>query len=241
MRKEKTTINSFVHVYNRGTRKQLIVRDLKDKWHFLEMLYYFNDEFAAVNPFRDVQKLLRLGLNKGSNGSFIRPLTWSERKPIVKIMAFSILENHFHLFLKEIQEGGITKFMQRLGTGMATYFNEKYKETGGLFQGPYKSKLVDEEMYFKYLSVYIQVKNVFEMYPGGYEKAVKEFDKAYDWAIEYPYCSFADYAGERKSPIIDKDVLGELFSSPEEYKEFSKQCLTGMDLNNKLGNLKLED
>ncbi|MBL7142201.1 MAG: transposase [Candidatus Pacebacteria bacterium] len=237
MRKEKITIDSFAHIYNRGNRKQPIVCDSKDKWHFLEMLYYFNDEFTLMNPFRDVQKLFKTGPNK----PFIRPLTWPERKPLVKIMAFSLLENHFHLFLKEIREGGITKFMRRLGTGMATYFNEKYQETGRLFQGPYKSKLINEEIYFKYLSVYIQVKNVFELYPGGLNEAIRNFDKAYEWAIKYPYSSLGDYAGERNSPIIDKDILGELFSGPEEYKEFSEQCLTRIELSNKLGKLTLED
>lgn len=123
--------------------------------------------------------------------------------------------------------------MKRIGTGMGTYFNTKYDEVGRLFQGPYKSKVVEEEIYLQYLSVYIQVKNVFELYPGGYEKAIKEFDKAYEWAIQYPYCSLADYAGNRNSPIVDKDILGELFTSPEKYKEFARQCLARVNLDEK--------
>ena len=238
MQREKITINSFVHVYNRGNRKQEIVRNNKDKWHFLEILYYLNDEFISANPFRETQKSL---LTPGVNKPFTRPDIWPEKKPLVKILSFSLLENHYHLFLKEIKENGISLFMQRFGTSMAKYFNAKYKEDGRLFQGPYKMKRIDEEMYFKYLSVYIQVKNVFEMYPGGYEKAINEFEKAYNWAIKYPYCSLADYAGERNSPIIDKDVLGELFSNPKEYKEFARQCLEQIDLDNKLGKLTLEN
>lgn len=237
MQREKITINSFVHVYNRGNRKQEIVRNNKDKWHFLEVLYYLNDEFISVNPFRKIDESLTTVVNE----PFIRPDSWPERKPLVKILSFSLLENHYHLFLKEIKDGGISLFMKRFGTSMAKYFNAKYKENGRLFQGPYKMKRIDEEMYFKYLSVYIQVKNVFEMYPGGYEKAVNEFEKAYDWAIKYPYCSLADYAGERNSPIIDKDVLGKLFSNPKEYKEFARQCLEEINLYNKLGKLTLEN
>ena len=236
MKREKITIGSFAHVYNRGNRKQSIVRDQKDKWHFLEILYYFNDEFMAINPFRNLHRL-RLDLNT----SFNRPLDWPERKPLVKIIAFSLLENHFHLLLEEIKEGGVTKFMRRLGTGMASYFNAKYQEVGSLFQVSYRVKIIDEEIYFKYLSVYIQVKNVFEMYPGGLKGAIEDFDKAYEWAIQYSYCSLADYAGKRNSPLIDKDVLGELFSRPEEYKEFAKQCLIGMNLDDKLGKLTLEN
>jgi len=237
MQREKITIDSFVHVYNRGNRKQEIVRSNRDKWHFLEILYHLNDEFISANPFYKIQGSLKPGFNK----PFIRPDGWPERKPLVKILSFSLLENHYHLFLKEIRENGISLFMQRFGTSMTKYFNAKYKEDGRLFQGPYKMKRIDEEMYFKYLSVYVQVKNVFEIYPGGYKKAVNEFEKAYDWAIKYPYCSLADYAGERNSPIIDKDILGEFFSDPKEYKEFARQCLGQIDLNNKLGGLTLEN
>jgi len=237
MKRDKIIPGSFAHVYNRGNRKQPIVKDQKDRWHFLEMLYYFNDEFTAMNPFRDVQKVLRFNLN----GQFYRPLDWPGQKPLVKIIAFSLLENHFHLLLKEIQVGGITKFMRKLGTGMASYSNTKYQEVGGLFQGTYKTKIIDKDEYLKYLSAYIQVKNVFELYPDGFDKAIRNFDEAYEWAIHYPYCSLADYSGKRNSPIIDKDVLGEMFSGPGEYKEFAKQCLVGINLEEKLGNLVIED
>lgn len=237
MKRDKIIPGSFAHVYNRGNRKQPIVLDQKDKWHFLEMLYYFNDEFTAINPFRDLNRRLILDFNR----SFNWPLDWPERKSLVKILAFTLLENHFHLFLKEIQEGGVTKFMRRLGTGMANYFNTKYQEVGSLFQGSYKIKIINEEIYLKYLSVYIQVKNVFEMYPEGLQKALENFDKAYEWAVQYPYCSLADYAGKRNSQIIEKDVLGELFFGPEEYKEFAKQCLVRMNLDDKLGTLTLEN
>jgi len=244
MRREKIIPGSFVHVYNRGNRRQEIVRDSKDKWHFLDILYYFNSDFTSGGrPSRNIQKIQveRTVLSKTGRNPFVWPLNWPERNSLVKIMAFSLLENHFHLFLKEIKKKGISIFMKRIGTGMGTYFNVKYHEVGRLFQGPYKSKVIVEEAYFKYLSVYIQVKNVFELYPGKYENAVREFDKAYEWAIKYPYCSLADYAGKRNSPIIEKDVLGELFTNPEEYKEFARQCITRMDLEKKLGSLILEN
>ncbi len=243
MLREKIIPGSIVHVYNRGNRKQEIVRDGKDKWHFLEILYYFNSDFTSGGrPFRNIKKIEweRTILSMQRQNPFVWPVDWPERNPLVKIMAFCLMPNHFHLFLKEIKEDGINVFMKRIGTGMGTYFNTKYHEVGRLFQGPYRSKIINEEIYFKYLSVYIQVKNVFELYPWGYEKAIQEFDKAYEWAIGYPYCSLADYAGNRNSPIINKDVLGELFNSPKEYKEFAKQCLSQMDLDEKMGKFKLE-
>ena len=236
MRIEPYTIEDFVHVYNRGNRKQPIVRDSNDKWRFLQVLYYFNDEFSPANPLHSIEESLKLDFNS----RLVWPENWPTHKPIVKIIAFGLLENHFHLLLKEITKGGISKFMQKLGTGVTNRFNTKYHEVGRLFQGSYKGRRVSKDIYFQYLSVYIQVKNIFELYPGGIQKAMEEFDKAYEWAVKYPYCSLADYAINRNSPIIDKDILGEMFPRPEDYKEFARQCLLGMNLENKLGNLIIE-
>jgi len=131
-------------------------------------------------------------------------------------------------------------FMRKLGTGMTNYFNTKYQEKGRLFQGAYKARLIDSDIYLKYLSVYIQVKNPFELYRGGLEKAAKEFDRAFDFAIDYPYCSLADYAGDRESPIIDKDLLGDLFPSKKDYKKFARECILRMSLEKRLGDLAID-
>ena len=223
MRKEPFSVGSFVHVYNRGNRKQAIVRSVKDRWHFLQMLYYFNHEKSIPNTFRVLKTLLKSDFNS----RLIWPKVWRERKPIVKILSFSLLENHFHLLLKEIKEGGITMFMRKLGTGMTNYSNVKYQESGRLFQGAYRARLVDEDNYLKYLSVYIQFKNVLDLYPGGAEKAFQNFDHAFEFVLQHPYGSLADYAGDRNSLIIDKDLLGELFSKKKDYKNFCKDCLFG--------------
>ena len=238
MRKEIFGVGSLVHVYNRGNRKQPIVRDQKDRWRFLQALYYFNSKIPIANPFQVLQKNKKLRFDLNHN--FIWPDEWPSRQPIVKILNFCLVENHYHLLLKEIEEGGITMFMKKLGNGMTGYFNAKYQETGRLFQGSYKARLVKEEIYLEYLSVYIQVKNILEMYPGGLQKARKEFDKAYEWAVQYPYCSLADYAGRRNSLILDKDIMGEMFSDPKEYKKFAQQCMTVIDLEEKLGSLKID-
>lgn len=81
---------------------------------------------------------------------------------------------------------------------------------------------------------------MFELYPDGLRKAMEKFDSAFEWAIRYPYCSLADYADRRNSPIVDKDLLGKLFPDPKDYKEFSRECMLGMNLDAKLGSLTIE-
>ena len=201
----------------RGARGLPISRDLKDQWRFVKLLYHMNDEFKSDVWEREVRDL----------GLFERPPSWPSRKPLVKILAWVLMPNHTHLLLREIKEGGITKFSRKIFDSMSRHFNEKYAEKGSLFQGPYRARTISEDSHFRHLCVYIMVKNVFELYPnGGLKKAVEQFDEAWEWAVHrYPFSSLADYATTRTSPIIDKDLLGELFSSPAEFRAHAEQSL----------------
>lgn len=225
MRKEPFGLGDYVHVYNRGNRKQPIVKDNNDRLRFLKYLYYFNTKVTPPNPFR---QLMKSDFNSW-------PDDWQPRKPIVKILCFALLDNHFHLLIKEVVVGGIALFMQRLGTGMTNYFNTKYQESGRLFQGAYKARVVSNDEYLKYLSVYIQIKNIFEKYPHGFEKALGEFDKAFDWAAQHPFSSLPHSLAiykNRPTSIIDKDILHEVFPNENTYKEFSRNCI--VDIENRL-------
>lgn len=213
MYREPYGIGSFVHVVQRGTRGSPIVRDEIDKERFLFVLAHLNDEFAPENWFRDIK------IN--DRPSFNRPLVWPEQKKIVHILGFCLLTNHFHLLLEEVVEGGISKFMHRMGTTISKYFNEKYGERGSLFQGPYRSRTITSDMHLSYASAYIQVKNAFDMYPGGVNSAMKDFGRAYAWALNYPYSSLGDYSGLYIRSIIDKTILAEKFT-PDEYKAFCR-------------------
>ncbi len=116
--------------------------------------------------------------------------------------------------------------MQSVGIGMSKYFNEKYVEKGSVFQGPYRAKIIDNDLYLRHASAYIQIKNAFELYPKGKSEALLNFDTAYKWATENPYISLGDYAGIRSSPTFDKGILGEIFT-PSKYKSFARDYIFG--------------
>lgn len=236
MRVEPHTVGSYLHVYNRGTRKTKIVRDIKDKWRFMQSLRFFNDSYSSLNVLYQLQKMQRkssgvksdftpqTGFTSQNMESIFQmgwPKNWPRKDPLVEILCYSLVPNHFHLLLKEIRLDGISKFMQKIGSGFTNYFNTRHKETGNLFQGGYKGKLVKEQDYLEYLSVYIQVINVLELFPGGLKNALRNFDKALKFVEHYPFSSYPDYIGLRNSLIINKDVLGEIFSTPKKYKEFA--------------------
>ena len=64
------------------------------------------------------------------------------------------MENHFHLFL-QISEINLNEAIQHLQGRYAQYVNLRHKRTGALFQGRYRSPLVNEEQYALALVRYI--------------------------------------------------------------------------------------
>jgi len=195
MRVDPREVGSVVHVIQRGARGLDIVRDKHDQVRFKALLFYLNDSFSDTNWLKTTKTFTQLQ----------RPEHWPDRDPLVRILAWTLLPNHFHLLLEEIRDNGISKFIQRLCGSMSMAFNAKYSEKGSLFQGSYQSRTVDNDDYLSYLTFYIQVKNVLDLYPGGLTATIHNFDDAWLWASQYSFSSFASYATNTPSVLIDQE------------------------------------
>jgi putative transposase len=223
-RKQPLVVGKIYHIYNRGVAKGIICKEEADFWRFLQGLVLFNDKKTAANILWQLQKTRgRLTLNILKN---YLAEQGEERESLVRIIAYSIMDNHFHLLIEEIQEGGITKFMQKLGRGYAGYFNNKYERVGGLFQGRFKNALVENEQYLLYLLVYINVLNPAGLIESNWkEKGLRDIKKVLKFAAEYSWSSHQDYIGTRKSLIIDRKNLNEILPLPQEYVDLVDNVL----------------
>jgi len=226
MRVEPFGVGSIVHIIQRGARGSEIVRDEADRIRTAQSFLYLND--AHVDPYwrASVSKL----------PLFTRPDHWPERKPLVHILGWTLLDNHFHLLIEEVRESGTAKFMQRLCGSLAMSFNRKYRERGSLFQGSYRARTVTEDAHYQYLAFYILVKNVFDMYPGGLSRAHADFGNAWEWAKQYPYSSFRNVIAGLDSPITDDPagLLSSIIGQDDSYKKEAKELLD-LHLANKGG------
>lgn len=216
MRIEPFGIDSVVHVTKRGTRGMNIVRDNADHMRFVRSLFFLNDSYSDPYWHEAISDL----------PMFARPEHWPEREPLVHVLAWTLLSNHFHLLLQEIHEGGISKFMQKLGGSMSKCFNMKYQEKGSIFQSSYHGRVVDANAHLTYLAFYILVKNVLEMYPGGLLAAQGNFDDAWEWASHYPFSSMQGYISGAHSPIIDgAELLADIIGKGNAFKREAKELL----------------
>ncbi|HEX8947241.1 MAG TPA: transposase [Candidatus Paceibacterota bacterium] len=208
--------DSFVHVYNRGVKKSEIYREQGDLFRLMYSLYFFNTAHAMPSSWvRDVT-------NAGGMNTFVWPEYWEPRRPLVSILAFTIMPNHFHLVLKELVEGGLSRFMHRVGMGYSKFINEKYDESGSLFQSAYKARRIEDDADIRNLMTYTMVKNPFELYPGGLANACRNFDQAYEHALAYPLSSLAEYAEHSKPAILDHALLRDIGHDSSTFKEFSR-------------------
>ena len=139
------------------------------------------------------------------------------------------MDNHFHLLVQTLNPN-ISQFMQRLQSGYANWFRTKYGQVGPLFQGRYKSVLVEDESYLVTLSAYIHLNPV---------RA-----KMVERAEEYRWSSCSVYLENAESELIDpKPVLssaggvenyryilaGMLNEPPEKEAIYGKYSLLGND------------
>lgn len=224
MRKIKFVKGGIYHIFNRGVEKRNIFQDDIDRWRFLQGLYLFNDEEKSTNLLWRLEKR-KGGLNFRILKNFVEKEN-GKRRPLVKIMADCLMSNHYHLLLEEIEEGGISAFMHKIGTGYACYFNRKHERVGSLFQGTFKAVPVDKDLYLQYLLVYLNVVNPGELVePKLKERGVKNIDTIMKFTAEYPWSTHQEYLGKRNSIVIDKGLLGDFFPIQTKYRAFVKDVL----------------
>jgi REP-associated tyrosine transposase len=78
----------------------------------------------------------------------------------VSIHSFVLMTNHVHLLMTPTEANGVSRLMQSLGRYYVRYFNKKYDRTGTLWEGRFKSTIIDTEKYLLTVSRYIELNPV---------------------------------------------------------------------------------
>ena len=139
------SIDEWYHCYNRGFEKSIVYKNEKDYQRFLLLMYLCNGE-----------KRVHLRESEGwdLHETLLDPSV-ERGEYLVEIGSYVLMPNHLHLILREIRDGGIPLFMQKLFTGYTMYFNKKYNRTGALFSGTFKSRHISDDRYLKRVVPYI--------------------------------------------------------------------------------------
>lgn len=220
-------VMEIYHVLNRGVDKRQIFMDKQDYLRFIHDLYEFNDQNRSelnYYKFRD----------HGANGK-IAEARKSPRKPLVDILAFCLMPNHYHLLISPKIEKGIPQFMQKVGMGYSKYFNQKYERTGTLFQGRYKHILVTNNIHFLHLPFYMHFNPLDLIYPEWRDNKISDPKKALEFLKSYRWSSHLDYLGVKNFPsILNMKLLMDIFGSSKDYEKLVENYLKDVQIDEEI-------
>ncbi|MBU4369673.1 transposase, partial [Patescibacteria group bacterium] len=213
----------YYHIFNRGVEKRDIFIDDGDFLRFIHYLYVLNDDQPLSAEFRQ-----RVDLTYE-----VRPRRL-KRELLVDIFTFCLMPNHYHIFLRQRVDNGISKFMQKLGTAESMFFNAKYKHSGSIFQGKFKSVLVKGESQTIVLPNYQHLNPIDLIEPGWKENGIKNPRRAIEFLENYRWSSYLDYVGKKNFPsIINQEFLRGIIGGPEEFKGIIKGIIFDKAISNK--------
>src|SRR3989344_2192701 len=204
MRLIRITPGEYYHIFNRAVNKQIIFHDVSDYFRFLFLILYLQSPIIFQQLGRKVKEFVQSrALDSGEEDKIIK-------KRRVELVAFCIMPNHFHLIVKELEEGGITAYMQRVLTAYSKYYNTKYAKSGHVFQGPYQAVHIKDDRQLLYLSAYIH-------------RNPREISKWLNKEDKYPWSSYQDIISENRwDKLLLPDVLMGEFKNRKKYDEFVK-------------------
>ncbi len=194
--RESFGVGEWYHCYNRGVDKRRVFCSPHDYRRFLQALYLSNSTKAIHQ--NDVNFL--------SHDEIFRHIRGD---PLVSIAAYCLMPNHFHIVMQEIVEGGISSYMQKVGTAYTMYFNKRNERTGNLFLKPFRARRITSEAHFMHIPNYLHL-NPAELFEPHWKRGILRADIAQlkKRLLNYEYSSAGYYFGapRAESLVLDPET-----------------------------------
>lgn len=143
---------------------------------------------------------------------YLRDLSEALKLHPVALHAYVLMPNHVHLLATPQEEGALSRLMQHLGRQYVRYFNARHGRTGTLWEGRYRSALIDSERYLMACSLYI------DNNPVKAQIAVA--------AADFPWSSAQHHVGLRVDPVVtDHPLYWALGNTPFEREATYRRLL----------------
>jgi putative transposase len=178
---------AYYHVYNLGVESKNIFADDADFQVFLDYL----KDYLSTPGSHESKKAEFTVKGKTFKGVPHQPKNYFGK---VELTGYNLKPNHFHLLLVEIKQKSLQALIRSLCTRYSIYFNKKYKRTGPLFEGSYKSIKLNDD------SSLLLLTRHFHKYGG--------------------YSTYHEYLGRRKTPWVKTKTVQSITSKTGSYKDF---------------------
>lgn len=227
-RKEHFVNGEIYHIVVKGVDDNVIFKDQDDYYRGIFSIYEFNnakpvtirEQRKARLKFKEELKKVDKEFQKIVAQPNRGPSSVDSRDKLVEVLAFCIMSNHLHLLLRQIKEGGITKFMLKLGTGYSGYFNRKYSRQGHVTQKRFTAVHIQNEEQLKTVFVYIHTNPISSLEPKWKEKGISNPKKVNKFLEDYKWSSYPDYIDKKNFPsVTNREFILEIMSGQQGCRE----------------------
>jgi putative transposase len=152
---------------------------------------------------------------------FLELLARSVETYQVRLIAFVLMTNHFHLVVKT-PHANLQELMRHFNISYTAYFNKRHGSSGHLYQGRYKAFLIDADSYLLEVSRYLHLNPVHTaQLANAAEEQTREYLRNYQWS------SYPDYISSRRYPFLALDeVLGYFKGDRLSYRDFVEEGIS---------------
>ncbi|MBU3935536.1 transposase [Patescibacteria group bacterium] len=185
-------------------------------WRFLQLLDFYR---FVENPLRFSYYLK---LSNKRKDEYLSRLYFSKAR--VEIYGFCLMPNHYHLEIKQKEDGGISDFIRIVENSYARYFNLKQKRQGAVFQSPFKAERIESKEDAIHVLRYIHLNPL----TSFVIKKPEELEN-------YLWTSFMDYMSVNPRHLINTNFFLDMFGDKQ---EFAKFCLNQVEYQRELGRIK---
>lgn len=186
------------HVFNRGVERRTVFMNGSEYRRAIE----------TINFYRFVDLPLRYSHFLNLSDFRKKNVLESFAKTEVQILAFCLMPNHFHFLLRQETDHGLSRFISNFTNSYSKFFNIKHDRIGPLFQGTFKSVLIETDEQFVHLSRYIHLNPV-----ASFLIPEEKLDS-------YPWSSLPEFLGQTDRNISDHKEILNYFKSREDYRKF---------------------
>jgi len=201
--------NGIYHIILRRVGNEQLFNDVDDYYRVIFYLYECNNTKPVIirqrrrarNQFKKAIKLLdKINISEFFENSDRR----ENRDLLVEVLAFCLMPTHIHLLVRQLKDGGISKFIQKIGAGYPAYFKNKYKIKlkGYFFQDRFSAVPVETEGQLRVVFTYIHTNPVALVEPQWKEKGIKNFQEIIKFLENYKWSSYQDYLGKKNFPSV---------------------------------------
>jgi putative transposase len=203
----------YYHVFNRNVPGLNCFIDERECRHFIETLWYYN----LVKPPLRFTKYLHSSWDVRKQWK----LTWEPLPQRIKMVAYCLMQNHYHFLVQQSAYEGISTFIRLLQNSFAHYHNTKNKRVGPVFTGRFKAVLIENNNQLLHVSRYIHLNPV----TAYIVRSIKDLN-------HYPWSSWNEYHGQLvERPLVNPNIILKQFKNTNEYDQF---CASAVDYEREL-------